>query len=156
MNWLDLFTELSHISPWTGLWSQQPLVEKLPVQCHPAHKTLYRECLAMSTGYLSWSWQIPLYSSPITLVTSSGNHHTLPHSPTLIVFGNLHILRRERAMPESVVLQGVISSMLGSFCPDTYHILSISSSKQQYSAACICLINSKFGNGSQGYFLGSW
>ena len=25
-------------------------------------------------------------------------------------------------MPESVVLQGVTSSMLGSFCPDAYHI----------------------------------
>ena len=49
-------------------------------------------------------------------------------------------------MPESVVLQGVTSSMLGSFCLDTYHILSISSSKL-YSAACICLINSNFGNG---------
>ena len=31
----------------------------------------------------------------------------------------VHILLRERAMPESVVLQGVTSSMLGSFCPDT-------------------------------------
>ena len=39
-------------------------------------------------------------------------------------------------MPESVVLQGVTSSMLGSFCPDTYHIFSISSPKL-YSAACM-------------------
>ena len=38
-------------------------------------------------------------------------------------------------MPESVVLQGVTSSMLGSFL-SRYHILSISSSKL-YSAACI-------------------
>ena len=83
------------------------------------------------------------YSSQITVVTSPGHHHTLPQSPTLIKCLAVHILPRERAMPESVVLQGVTSSMLGSFCPDTYHIFSISSSKL-YSAACICLINSKF------------
>ena len=31
------------------------------------------------------------YSSPITVVTSPGHHHTLPQSRTLIVFGGTHV-----------------------------------------------------------------
>ena len=47
-------------------------------------------------------------------------------------------------MPESVVLQGVTSSMIGSFCPDTtFSALFISGYTLPYASA----INSKFGNG---------
>ena len=88
---------------------------------------------------------LPHYSCHFTWAPS---YLTTVTNWTLIIYGSPHFTEGEGNAwdSESGVLQGVTSSMLGSFCPDTYHILSISSSKL-YSAACFCLINSKFGNG---------
>ena len=80
----------------------------------------------MSTGYLSWSWQIHFTLPPLQLSLQWLHLGTIipypSHEPWLCLA--VHMLQRERAMPESVVLQGGTSSMLGSFCPCRYHVHS--------------------------------
>ena len=58
-------------SPSTGLWSQQPLVEKLPVQCHPAHKLYSAACTCLTNKFGNGLHVIPGFHTPCSIVDVS-------------------------------------------------------------------------------------